>query len=400
MTIEKKDIEQVADVLESKFNELKSVNDKALEAVKGELASAKDKAEKQAHELSELQSYKNALDEQLKKQGRIGGQGDSSVSEHKKAFEAFVRKGKDDGLLELEKKALNLGTDADGGYAIPEEFDQTILELLRDGTPMRSVCKQITVGSDDAYKKLVNLHGSASGWVGETTARPATDSPSLAEIKPFMGEIYANPEATQKSLDDIFFNVEQWLTSELALEFSEKENAAFTSGDASNKPKGFLDYTSAATADSARAFGTLEHMISGASAEITADDIIKIIYKLKAGYRNGAVFMGGTDTLAGLMLLKDLDGQYLWRPGLETGQSSTLRGYSYVENEDMPDKAASAKALAFGNFQRGYTIVDRIGTRSLRDPFTNKPYVGFYTTKRVGGMVEDSQAIKLIQCAV
>lgn len=399
MAIETKDIEQVADALEAKFNELKSVNDTALDAVKGELASTKDIAKKQAEELAELQSYKNGLDEQLKKQGRIGGQGDAAKTEHRKAFEGFVRKGQTEGLEELEQKALNLGTDADGGYAIPEELDRSIIELLRDGTPMRQVCKQIMVGSDGGYKKLANLHGTSSGWVGETAARPATDSPSLAEVKPFMGEIYANPEATQKSLDDMYFDAEGWLTSELALEFSEKENAAFTSGDASNKPKGFLDYTSAATADSARAFGTLEHMISGASGAVTADDIIKIIYKLKAGYRNGAVFMGGTETLASLMLLKDGNGQYLWRPGLETGQSSTLRGYNFVENEDMPDQAANSKALAFGNFQRGYTIVDRIGTRSLRDPFTNKPYVGFYTTKRVGGMVEDSQAIKLIQCA-
>lgn len=399
MTIELKDIKEVADELGAKFNELKSSNDTALDAVKGELAASKDLAEKQAHDLAELQSYKNDLDEQLKKQGRIGGQGGEAKTEHRKAFEGFVRKGKDEGLLELEQKALNLGADADGGYAIPEELDRSILELLRDGTPMRSVCKQITVGSDSGYKRLVNLHGAASGWVGETTARTATGTPTLTEISPVMGEIYANPEATQKSLDDMYFNAEDWLSSEIALQFMEQENVAFTSGDGTNKPKGFLDYTSAATADSARAFGTLEHMVSGASADITADDIISIIYKLKAGYRNGAVFMGGTDTLAGLMLLKDSNGQYLWRPGLETGQSSTLRGYNFVENEDMPVKAASANALAFGNFQRGYTIVDRVGTRTLRDPFTNKPYVGFYTTKRVGGMLEDSQAIKLVQCA-
>jgi HK97 family phage major capsid protein len=399
MPIEKKDIEQVAEVLEVKFNEMKSANDKALEAVKGELASTKEKAEKQAHDLAELQAYKNDLDEQLKKQGRIGGQGDSAKTEHRKAFEGFIRKGQTEGLEELERKALNLGVDADGGYAIPEELESSILELLRDGTPMRSVCNQITVGSDTGYKRLVNLNGAASGWVGETTARPATGSPEMAEISPFMGEIYANPEATQKSLDDIYFNAENWLASSIALEFAEKENAAFTSGDASNKPKGFLDYASAATADSVRAFGTLEHMLSGTQAEIDANDIIKIIYKLKAGYRNGAAFMGGTDTLADLMVLTDTTGQYLWRPGLEIGQSSTLRGYNFVENEDMPAKAAGSQPLAFGNFMRGYTIVDRVGTRSLRDPFTNKPYVGFYTTKRVGGMVADSQAIKLIQCA-
>ena len=400
MAIEQKDIEQVSEALEAKFTELTAKNDQALDGVKQEVSSALDQAKKLAEDVKSLQDYKDGLDEELKKAGRIKGQsGDNSKVEHKEAFMNFVKKGKEEGLAELEAKALNLGTDADGGYAIPEELDRSILELLRDQTPMRSVCGQITVGSDDGYRKLVDLKGTASGWVGETAARSATDTPTLTEIKPVMGEIYANPQATQRSLDDVFFNAEAWLNESVALEFTEQENAAFTSGDGTNKPRGFLAYGSAATDDASRAFGTLEHMVSGASADIAADDIIKIIYKLKAGYRNGAVFMCGTDVVADLMLLKDDNGQYLWRPGLEIGQSSTLRGYSVVENEDMPTKAAGANSLAFGNFQRGYKIVDRIGTRMLRDPFTNKPYVGFYTTKRVGGMLEDSQAIKLIQCA-
>lgn len=399
MALEKKDIEEVSEALGAKFDELKSSNDQSLDAIKGELATTKDTVQKQAETIVELQQYKNDLDAELKKQGRLGAQADDAKSEHAKAFGNFIRKGDETDLAELERKALNLGTDADGGYAVAEELDRNILELLRDGTPMRSVCNVITVGSDDGYKKLVDLRGASSGWVGETAARPETNTPQLQPITPTMGEIYANPQATQKSLDDVWFNAEQWLANSVALEFMEQENTAFTTGNGTNKPIGFLSGPTAATADGARAFGTLEHMVSGASGDIVADDIIKLIYKLKAGYRNGAIFMGGTGVLSDLMLLKDGNGQYLWRPGLEIGQSSTLRGHSYVENEDMPDKAAGANALAFGNFRRGFTIVDRIGTRVLRDPFTNKPYVGFYTTKRVGSMLEDSQAIKLLQCA-
>lgn len=399
MALEKKDIEQVSEVLEAKFGELTQSNDKALEAVKGEIKSANDVVTKLKEEVKELQNYKSELDKELAAKNRPGAAG-GIKQEHKAAFMNFVRKGKEEGLQELEQKALNLGTDADGGFAIAEELDRNILTMLRDETPMRAVSNVITVGSDDGYKKLVDLRGATSGWVGETEARPETGSPTLTTLTPTMGEIYANPQATQKSLDDMFFNAEQWLTSSVALEFTEKENAAFTSGNGTNKPIGFLSGPTAATADGARAFGTLEHMVSGASADIVADDIIKLIYKLKAGYRNGAVFMGGTGVLSDLMLLKDGNGQYLWRPGLEVGQSSTLRGYQFVENEDMPDKAAGANALAFGNFKRGYTIVDRIGTRMLRDPYTNKPYVSFYTTKRVGSMLEDSQAIKLLQLAI
>lgn len=398
MAIEEKDIEIVSEALGAKFSELTQKNDKALEAIKGEIKTSSDSVLELKNQVKELQDYKNELDQELAAKNRPG-KTDEVKNHHKAAFMQFIRKGKEEGLADLEQKALNLGTDADGGYAVAEELDRDILTLLRDGTPMRSVCNVVTVGSDDGYKKLVDLRGTASGWVGETAARPATDTATLQPISPTMGEIYANPQATQKSLDDIWFNAEQWLTSSVALEFMEQENAAFTTGNGTNKPIGFLSGPTAATADSSRAFGTLEHMVSGAVADIVADDIIKLIYKLKAGYRNGAVFMGGTDVLSDLMLLKDGNNQYLWRPGLEIGQSSTLRGYSFVENEDMPTKAAGANALAFGNFRRGFTIVDRIGTRVLRDPYTNKPYVGFYTTKRVGSMLEDSQAIKLLQCA-
>ncbi|ENT9725078.1 phage major capsid protein [Escherichia coli] len=304
-----------------------------------------------------------------------------------------------DGLRDLERKALQVGTDEDGGYAVPEALDRNILTLLKDEVVMRQEATVITVGGSD-YKKLVNLGGTASGWVGETDARSQTATSKLGLIEPFMGEIYGNPQATQKMLDDAFFNVEAWINSELATEFAEQEEIAFTTGDGTKKPKGFLAYESTDETDKVRAFGKLQHIVSGDATAVTADAIIKLIYTLRKAHRTGAKFMMNNNSLFAIRLLKDSEGNYLWRPGLELGQPSSLAGYGIAENEQMPDIAADAKAIAFGNFKRGYTIVDRIGTRILRDPYTNKPFVGFYTTKRTGGMLVDSQAIKLLKIAV
>ncbi|MDU5553168.1 MAG: phage major capsid protein, partial [Citrobacter freundii] len=388
---------QVAQELQAKFDAFKEKNDKRLEAVEQEKGKLAGEVETLNGKLSELDELKSALEEELKQVKRpAGGPQSKAASEHKTAFIGFMRKGKDDGLRELERKALQVGVDEDGGYAVPEELDRTILNLLKDEVVMRQEATTITVGGAN-YKKLVNLGGTASGWVGETDARPETDASKLGQIEPFMGEIYGNPQATQTMLDDAFFNVEDWINSELAIEFAEQEEIAFTSGNGTKKPKGFLAYASTLDPDKTRAFGTLQHILSGAAAGVTADAIIKLVYTLRKVHRNGAKFMMNNNSLFAIRILKDSEGNYLWRPGLELGQPSSLAGYGVAENEQMPDIAADAKAIAFGNFKRGYTIVDRIGTRILRDPYTKKPFVGFYTTKRTGGMLVDSQAIKLLQ---
>lgn len=397
MSVDVKDVEQVAQELQAKFDAFKEKNDKRLEAVEQEKGKLAGEVETLNGKLSELDELKSALEEELKQVKRpTGGSQSKAASEHKTAFIGFMRKGKDDGLRELERKALQVSVDEDGGYAVPEELDRTILNLLKDEVVMRQEATTITVGGAN-YKKLVNLGGTASGWVGETDARPDTDASKLGQIEPFMGEIYGNPQATQTMLDDAFFNVEDWINSELAIEFAEQEEIAFTSGNGTKKPKGFLAYASTLDPDKTRAFGTLQHILSGAAAGVTADAIIKLVYTLRKVHRNGAKFMMNNNSLFAIRILKDSEGNYLWRPGLELGQPSSLAGYGVAENEQMPDIAADAKAIAFGNFKRGYTIVDRIGTRILRDPYTKKPFVGFYTTKRTGGMLVDSQAIKLLQ---
>lgn len=187
----------------------------------------------------------------------------------------------------------------------------------------------------------------------------------------------------------------------LAEEFAVAEGAAFISGNGTNKPKGFLAYTTAATADSSRAFGTLEHIATGVSADFAASNKADVLYQVQAalrqGYRANAVWMMGKAMMFELMRIKDTTGQYLWQPSLQAGVPVNLLGTAVYEAEDMPVKAANSLSIAYGDFNRGYTIVDRVGTRMLRDPYTNKPYVGFYTTKRVGGGVINSEAIKLIK---
>jgi len=388
----------------SAFEEFKRTNDELLKAKadgKG-VEALEAKLSKINEDLGKIADLKSAVQELEKKMNRPGAAGDADPlkAEHKQAFARFMRKGVEDGLGELQAKAYNITTDGDGGYAVPEELDRDILSKLVDVYPIRQIATVRTVSTSD-YKKLVNTHGTASGWVDEDDARTATNSSSFSQVTPFMGELYAYPQATQQMLEDVFFNAEQWIVDEVSTEFSRVEGAAFVSGDGTKKPKGFLSYTTAATADSSRAFGTLQHIVSGAAADWAAsnpqDKLLDVVYALKAGFRTNARWVMNKGILGEIRKFKATDGSYLWRPGLEAGQPDTLLGYGITEAEDMPAKAANALSIAFGDFRRGYLIVDRIGTQTLRDPYTNKPYVGFYVRKRVGGCVVDSEAIKLLK---
>ncbi|WIH75515.1 phage major capsid protein [Acinetobacter baumannii] len=398
MAIDEKDIGEVITELKGAFEDFKKSNDKELDAIKAEKVKQTESTEKLNEKLGELDKLKAELEKELKEAKRPGATTDKEVDQHKSAFYQFMRKGIDDGLSDLEQKAVQTTTNPDGGYAVPEELDRTLLELLKDESPMRAVCSQMTIGTPD-YKKLVNLGGAGSGWVGETDTRPATGTPTLAQIQAYMGEIYANPQATQTSLDDVFFNVENWISTEVAQEFAEKEGQAFLLGDGDKKPKGILAYAMATTTDKTRTFGTLQQIKSGVAGNFTGDNLIDLIYSLKKGYRNGALFMMTNLTQSKVRKFKDSENNYIWQPGLQLGQPSTLLGYGIEENEDMPEAEADANAVLFGNFKRGYLITDRMGTRVLRDPYTNKPYVGFYTTKRTGGMLTDSNAIKVLTLA-
>jgi len=399
------DVKAAVDNLARGFEAFKAANDQRLNEISrrgGADAVLEEKVDRINGDLTRMSRAVDGLVTARNRPG-LGGGLDPQAAEHRAAFyNRFIRKGLDEGLGRLEAKALTVGTDAEGGYAVPEELDRTIDRLLADVSPVRRVAKVVQIGSSQ-YKKLVNTGGMTSGWVGEEADRTETDTPSFAEVAPPLGEIYANPAATQAMLDDAFFDVEAWLAEELAAEFAEQEGTAFVSGNGTSKPKGFLAYTTSTAADSARAFGTLQHVLTGQAggfaATDPADGLVDLIYALRAPYRDKAVFMVNTNVLADIRKFKDGDGAYIWRPGLEAGQAATLMGYPVEEAAAMPDAGSDSLSVAFGNFERGYTITDRMGTRILRDPFTNKPYVHFYTTKRVGGGVTNSEAIKLLKFA-
>lgn len=312
------------------------------------------------------------------------------------AFDGYVRSG-----TTVELKAFTGTTGDSGGFAVPREIDAAIGAVLRNVSPIRGIANVVTVGSA-GYRKLVTTGGTPSGWASETAARPETATPSFVELAPPMGELYANPSASQAMLDDAAFDVEGWLASEIATEFGRAEGQAFVNGSGVNRPKGFLTNAISTAKDGVRPFGTLQYIPSGASGAFLnggEDRLIELVQLLRAPYRQGACFVMNAATAARIRKLKTSDGQFLWAPGLAAGQPATLLGYPVVEAEDMPDVAENACAIAFGNFQAGYLITERAETAILRDPYSNKPFVTFYATRRVGGCVSDSEAIKLMKFA-
>ena len=312
------------------------------------------------------------------------------------AFAGFVRTG-----TVLEMKAFTGVTGDAGGYAVPREVDGEIARVLKGISPIRSIANVVTVGSA-GYRKLITTGGTPSGWAAETAARPETASPVFAELVPPMGELYANPSASQAMLDDAAFDVEAWLAGEIASEFARAEGAAFVNGTGVNRPRGLLTAPTSSAKDATRPLGTLQYLPSGAAGDFgtTPDErLLDLVYSLAAPYRQGASFVMNAATLGRIRKLKTTDGMPLWQPAIAAGQPATLLGYPVVEAEDMPDIAANALAIAFGNFAAGYLIAERGETAILRDPYTNKPFVSFYATKRIGGCVADSAAIKLLKIA-
>ena len=325
----------------------------------------------------------------------------TSSLQAKAAFEGYVRRGDATRMMGVEGKALSASAGADGGYLVPPETETAVIRALKAISPIRAIASVRQV-SGTVYKKPFATTGVGTGWVGEAAARPQTTTPTLAELSFPTMELYAMPAETQVLLDDAAVNIDQWIAEEVRLAFAQQEGQAFVSGDGINKPKGFLAYDTIANAS--WEFGKLGFLSTGVAGAFPAsnpsDKLIDLIYAVKAGYRANGTFVLNRSTQATVRKMKDADGQYLWQPAAQPGGTSTLLGFPVVESEDMPDVAANAMAIAFGDFQRGYLIVDRIGISVLRDPYSAKPYVLFYTTKRVGGGVQDFEAIKLLKFAV
>jgi HK97 family phage major capsid protein len=328
-----------------------------------------------------------------------GNFGVDAYRNYRKAFGSYIRRN-NAGSGADEIKALSVGSDPDGGYWVTPDMSGRIAQLVRETSPMRQVAGIVTIGSD-ALEGINDLNEATSGWVGETEARTETTAPKTGEYRIPVHEQYAEPRATQKLLDDALFNVEEWLSGKIAERLSRMENTAFVNGNGVRQPRGFMTY--AAGTPTASAFSVIEQIPTGASGAFAAtnpgDALISLVYSLKSAYRDKAVFMMKRATLAEVRKLKDGSDNYLWQPDFQVKQGGTLLGFDVVEAEDMPAIGASSLSIAFGDFNAGYQIVDRQGIRILRDSFTAKPYVKFYTTKRVGGDVVNFEAIKLLKFA-
>lgn len=317
--------------------------------------------------------------------------------ETKAAFDGYLKTGQSFGL-EL-KAGLSTASNS-AGYVVPEQTERAIERRLMAGSPMREIATVRTVGAG-VFRKPVSTAGVASGWVAETAARPETDPANLALLEFPSADLYANPAATQSLLDDALIDLDEWLAAEVEDAFAAQETTAFVTGDGVNKPKGFLSYP--IVADASAVWGEIGYVASGAAGAFAStsptDRLIDLVYAPKAQYRPNGRFVMNRKTVSAVRKFKDADGNYIWQPAQRAGETASLLGYRVTEIETMPDIAANSAAIAFGDFQRGYLIVDRAGVRVLRDPYSAKPYVLFYTTKRVGGGVQNFDAIKVMKFA-
>ena len=380
------------DVLQA-FEAFKDANDDRLAQIEKRMSADVITSDK-------VDRINKAVDELILKSRRPALSADriAEPSEHKRAFDGYVRKGEAHGLAALESKAMSIGSNPDGGYLVPQETEAEIGRLLSKASPMRQIADVRQVSSS-IYKKPFATAGAAAGWVGETAARPQTNSPTLAELQFPAMELYAMPAATQALLDESAVNLDEWIAREVETVFAEQESEAFITGNGTNKPKGFMDY--AKVANSAWVWGSTGYIATGVAGGFAAsnpsDKLVDVIYALKAGYRQNGRWILNRSAQAAIRKFKDAQGNYLWQPAATADSNASLLSFPVVESEYMPDIATDAHAIAFGDFKRGYLIVDRVGVRMLRDPYSTKPYVLFYTTKRVGGGIQDFDAIKTMK---
>lgn len=326
---------------------------------------------------------------------------DPAQQEHKSAFESYIRSGEAGGLKRLEEKALSFGSGPDGGYLAPSQVEKEVLRRMSVVSPLRAISTTRQISSS-TYRRAFSTNGMSAGWASEVAARPQTDTTTLAALDFPTMELYAMPAATQGLLDDAIVDIGQWIADEVQNAFAEQEGAAFISGNGTDRPKGFLTYPTIANAS--WTWGNIGMLATGTAGAFPAgnpsDVLVDLIYALKAGYRQNASFVMNRKTQSMIRKFKDSTGNYLWQPPTGVGQAATLMNFPLVEAENMPDVANNSLAIAFGDFRRGYLVVDRAGVRVLRDPYSAKPYVLFYTTKRVGGGVQDFDAIKLLKFGV
>jgi len=421
-------LQETIDKIGTAFEEFKTTNDARLEAVKTgneskatELGTKLEKIEKDVSQFTELKK-KIELEQAAQKdrieelEAKASSPGKTAVQkrrdEHKDAFIEALRGKLEDPMANaklqdlqkkmIETKDITIGTAAAGGFALPEEIVREISRLEMLFSPVRRLVKVRQAGTND-YKELISKRGTSSGWVGETGSRAATLTSQLRERAPTFGELYAYPQASEWSLDDLFFNVEQWIAEEVSEKFAEQEGIAVISGNGTSKPTGMINTAPVTTADfasperSANAYQSVTTDLTPGGVDILVDNLFDLVYTLNSAYRVRAAWVFNSLTCAVLRKKKDTTNQYLWQPGLQMGQPDRLLGYPVEVWENMPNIGANLFPVAVGDWQRAYLLADRVGLRITRDNVTNVGFVKFYVRRREGGHVLDNHAAKFLQ---
>lgn len=400
------ELKGVIDQIGAAFAAYKEANDQRMAELSAKGNVSAELAEKIARidtDLTELDSLKGAIErlEAAAARPNLGQKSEAELrnEEHKAKFMDFVRKG-----VDFEQKDYTTSTDPDGGYAVPEILDRRIIELVQEFSDVRRYATVDRVSTPD-IRKLVNVHGTNAGWVGCDDPRPTTENSQLNQIVPTFGELYAQPQATQCMLEDVFFDAERWIMDEIRQEFAIMEGFAFLKGDGVNKPTGLLAIPNSTDVDGTRNFGTYQKIESGGGvgvigtdAEASQSNLLDMIYATKPAHRNRSAWYMSRDAIATVRKIYTTDGLQIWQPSLQAGEPSTLLGYPVRELVDLDDTSALGnEPVLFGDMAMSYWVLDRVGTSMLRDPYTNKPFVRFYTRKRVGGYPLNTEAYKALE---
>jgi len=390
-------VKQVLDAQAAAFEALKTANDARLKAIEEKQGQGDHlaKIDKINTDLDQLAERLKATEAAITRASAAPTSG--QPDEQKAAFSAWLRRGD----AAPQAKAMRISDNENGGYLVPESVVGPLVQRLFDGSPMRQVARIQTI-SGNAVEGVVSYGQLSVSWLDEVTTSTDPATPTLKKYRIEVNNQRSSPRIGPNMLEDAAVNVEQWLSDSIARDFALSEQTAFITGSGVGRPRGITTYTTAATADSSRAWGQLEHVATGTSGGFGSnangvDKLIDLTGKLKSGYRQGAVFMMSKATLASVRVLKTSGGDYIWQPSTQAGNPSVLLGYNVVEAEDMPAVGADSLSIAFGNFGNGYMVVDRLGLSVLRDPFSNNPYITFHATRRVGGGVVDFDAIKFLK---
>lgn len=383
------------------------MNDDIINVINEQGKAFKEFRERYDAKSAELEA---AVEDILKKAGRPHLGGTPATTPELKALTGAARAllaGNQEkaNALFVEAKAMSVGSDPAGGYVVHDVMSSGMTRIMSEISPIYRLARKISLSTGSGFEEPIDRESAAASWVGEQTARTETDTPQLGSLNIPLHEIYAMPKVTQKLLDVASINVLDWLTGKVGETFGEREGAAFHDGDGVAKPRGILTYPTATTADATRPWGTFQHIATGVSAGFPvssttvnpADVLVDVTMSLKAQYRNGAAWLMNRLTAGAVRKLKDSEGRHVWVDSLVQGQPAMLLGFPVVIDESMPDLAASSLSIAFGNVQRAYTVIEQPGVRFLTDPFSAKPHVLLYAYRRVGGAVNNTEALKFLK---